>query len=99
MHDGSLCHADLVRLVAALRLTFPKGDSVRGYIILEEGRFTWKDLEGNLLPQYSLWDKSLNSSTKAPLGNAPDSLMLLAYGTSLSDLEVMIRGVIATLAA
>ena len=35
-------------------VTFPKGDSVRGYIILEEGRFTWKNLDGSVLSQYAL---------------------------------------------
>ena len=35
-------------------VTFPKQDSVRGYIVLEDGRFTWKDLDGNVLPAYAL---------------------------------------------
>ena len=35
-------------------LSIPKGDSVPGYIILEDGTFTWKDLDGNVLPQYRL---------------------------------------------
>lgn len=33
-------------------VTFPKEDSVRGYMTLEEGTFTWKDLDGRILMQY-----------------------------------------------
>ena len=36
-------------------VSIPKEDSHHGYMTLNDGVFTWKDFNGNIIKQYSLY--------------------------------------------